>query len=81
MIKEIKGFVVLFLSHDFNNSLPSPTFPTVLKYVLLYIYKYVYTYIYAFKKDHKTEKENYWPIGILPTLSEVYEKLLYNQMY
>ena len=33
------------------------------------------------KKDDKTDKENYCPISILPNLSKVYEKLMYNQIY
>ena len=33
------------------------------------------------KKDDKTEKENYRPISILPNLSQVYERLMYNQIY
>ena len=35
----------------------------------------------VFKKDGKTDKENYRLASILPTLSMVYERLLYNQMY
>ena len=34
-----------------------------------------------FKKDDKTDKENYRPISILPNLSKVYERLMYDQMY
>ena len=33
------------------------------------------------KKDDKTDKENYRPISILPNLSKVYERLMYNQIY
>ena len=33
------------------------------------------------KKDDKTDKENYRPISILPNLSKVYERLMYNQSY
>ena len=33
------------------------------------------------KKDNKTEKENYCPVSILPNLSKVYERLMYNQIY
>ena len=34
----------------------------------------------AFKKDDKTDKENCRPISILPNLSKVYERLMYDQM-
>ena len=33
------------------------------------------------KNDNKTGKDNYRPIGILPNLSKVYERLVYNQIY
>ena len=33
-----------------------------------------------FKKDHPFEKANYRPIGLLPLLSKVYEKLIYQQL-
>ena len=32
------------------------------------------------KKDDRTDKENYRPISILPNLSKVYERLMYNQI-
>ena len=34
-----------------------------------------------YKKDDKTEKENYPLISILPNLSKFYERLMYNQIY
>ena len=33
------------------------------------------------KKDDQTDKENYCPISVLPNLSKVYERLMYNQIY
>ena len=33
------------------------------------------------KKDDKTDKESYCPISILSNLRELYEKLMYNQIY
>ena len=32
------------------------------------------------KKDDKTDRSNYRPISILPALSKVYEKLVFNQL-
>ena len=46
-------------------------FPTVLKYAGVRA---------AFKKDDKTDKENYRSISILPNLSKVYERLMYDQI-
>ena len=34
-----------------------------------------------FKKGNKTDKENYRSISILPVLSKVYERLMYDQIY
>ena len=33
------------------------------------------------KKDDKTDKENCRPISVLPNISAVYERLMYNQIY
>ena len=35
----------------------------------------------AFKKEEKLDKSNYRPVSILPVISEVYEKLMYDPMY
>ena len=48
------------------------TFPTSMKYADV---------ILIHKKDDKTDKENHRPIMILPNLSKVYERLMYNQIY
>ena len=61
-----------FLYHNFNNSLSCATFPTGMKYAEI-------TPVH--NKDDKTDKENYCPISILPNLSKVYERLVYNQIF
>ena len=33
------------------------------------------------KKKQKSDKTNYRPVSILPNLSKIYEKLIYNQLY
>ena len=58
------------MHHNFNNSLSRTTFLTTLKYVSV---------IPVFKEDAKTDKENYWPISILPILNKVYGR--HNQIY
>ena len=70
IIKENMDIVSYFLYHNFNNSLSCSTFPTGMKYAKV-----------THKKDDKTDKENYRPISILPNLSKVYERLMYNQIY
>ena len=35
----------------------------------------------AHKKKEKIDKTNYRPVSILPNLSKIYEKLIYNQLY
>ena len=34
----------------------------------------------VFKKDGRTDKSNYRPISILPNLSKMFEKCIYNQL-
>ena len=70
IIKENEDVISYFLYHNFNNS--CATFPTSMKYADV---------IPIHKKDDKTDKENYRPISILPNLSKVYERLMYNQIY
>ena len=72
IIKENKDVTSFYVFHNFNNGLSSCSFPTSLKYADVRR---------AFKKDDKTDKENYRPISILPNLSKVYERLMYAQIY
>ena len=72
IVKENVGIISHFLYHNFNNSLSCFTFPTGMKYADV-------TPIH--KKDDKTDKTNYRPISILPNLSRVHERLMYNQIY
>ena len=71
IIKENKD-VSFYVFHNFSNALSSCFFPTALKYADVRL---------PCKKDDKTDKENYRPISILPNLSKVYERLMYDQMY
>ena len=74
-VKIIKGnidIVAYFVYNNFNNSLSSFKYPTGLKYADIKA---------VFKKDDKTNKENYRPISILPNLSKIYERLMDDQLY
>ena len=72
IIKENKYVISFYVFHNFNNALSSCSFSTALKYADVRP---------VFKKDDKTDKENYRPISILPNLSKVYERLMYDQIY
>ena len=72
VIKENKDIAAFFIHDNFNNSLSSSTFPSALKYADVNPVS---------KNDDKIDKENCRPISILPMLSKVYERLIYNQMY
>ena len=56
------------LSSDFNRCIYNGIFPNNLKHADI---------TPAFKKAEQLRKINYRPVSILPTLSKVYEKLLY----
>ena len=71
IVKENVDIISHFLHHNFNKSLSCSSFPTGMKYADV-------TPIH--KEDDKTDK-NYRPISILPNLSKVYERLMYNQIY
>ena len=71
IVKENVDIKSHFLYYNFNNLLSCSTFPTGMKYADV-------TPIHT--KDDKTDKTNYCPINILPNLSKVYERLMYNQI-
>ena len=68
IVKENIDIISHFLYHNFNN-LSCSTFPTGMKCADV-------TPIH--KKDDKTDTTNYRPISILPNLSNIYERLMYN---
>ena len=57
IINENKDVLSFYVFHNFNDALSSCFFPTTLKYADVR---------WAFKKDDKTDKENYRPISVLP---------------
>ena len=59
------------LISDVNKCLKNGIFPDHLKYAYI---------TPIFKKDERLDKTNYRPISILPTLSKIYEKVIYHQI-
>ena len=57
--------------HDYNKLIDSATFPINLKKADI---------TPAHKKDDRTDKHNYRPVSILPAISKIYERLLYDQI-
>ena len=72
IIKENIDIFSYFMYHYFNNSLSCSTFITSMRYAEV---------TPTHQKDDQTDKENYRPISILPNLSKVYERLMYDQIY
>ena len=72
--KVIKDNIDIFtpiLLEEFNKSLRLRKFPSSMKLANI---------TPVFKKDDRTDKSNYRPISILPNLSKIFEKCIYNQL-
>ena len=72
--KVIKDNIDIFtpiLLEEFNKSLALAVFPSSIKLANI---------TQLFKKVDRTDKSNYRPISILPNLSKVFEKCIYNQV-
>ena len=72
LIKDNIDIFFEFIFHNFNNSIFDATFPSELKNANV---------IPVFKKKDRNNVENYRPVSILPNLSKIYERYLYDQMY
>ena len=72
LIKSNKDLFSHFIYHSCNNSLFKSNFPSNLKAADI---------LPTHKKKDKSDIENYRPISILPTLSKIYERCMYDQMY
>ena len=71
--KANSDIIALYLSRDFNNNcVDAGIFPSALKFADI---------VPVHKKDNKTDKSNYRPVSILPSLSKIYERCIYQQMY
>ena len=71
VIKDNKDLFSYFISASFNNAVNKGVFPDELKHADI---KPIY------KKTSRNEKENYRPVGILPNLSKIFERWMYDQL-
>ena len=72
LVKRFDNLIVGYLQENFNNCPKKGTFPKDFKKAVVHP---------IHKKDCKTEKSNCRPISILPSLSKIHERLLYDQMH
>ena len=72
IVKLNADFLGNFIYKNFNYCLKKGEFPCVLKYADV---------ITVHKKEIKCDKANYRPVSILPNLSRIYEKLMYQKLY
>ena len=72
VIKSNSDIFSYFLFNNFNRSITSSSFPDKLKLADISP---------IHKKDDKSEKKNYRPVSILPTVSKIFEKIMYYQIY
>ena len=61
-----------FISKMYNDSIINSNFPEALKKADI---------TPAHKKDERTSKENYRPVSILPSISKIFERNMYDQIY
>ena len=71
ILKDVAHEVAESLSSCFNTSLDLDSFPNELK---------LSDIVPVHKKGSTTDKSNYRPISLLPTLSKVYERIIFNQL-
>ena len=72
IVKLNADFFGNFICKNFNYCLKKGEFPCVLKHADI---------IPVHEKKIKSDKVNYRPVGILPNLSKIYEKLINQQLY
>ena len=72
LIKDNSDLFIDFFTNNFNDSLLKSQFPAQLKVANV-------TPIY--KKGPRTTTGNYRPVSILPNISKIYEKCIYEQLF
>ena len=71
ILKENSEIFSYILWHNFNNSLLSKVFPNNLKKADI---------TPVFRKDEESLKNNYRPVSILPSVSKIYERCIYDEI-
>ena len=71
IIKEFRDIFSLKISKDFNASVDQAMFPTKLKLADI---------APVHKSGNRADKSNYRPVSLLPTMSKIYERLLFHQI-
>ena len=71
IIKDNKDIFSYFISASFSNAVNKGVFPDELKHADI---KPIY------KKESRNEKENCRPVSILPNLSKIFERCIYDQL-
>ena len=70
ILKLSKSIIVDYLTHIINLSLFTGIFPDISKYAKV---------TPIFKAGNKDDPNNYRPIPILPTVSKIFERTVFNQ--
>ena len=70
-VKQNADIFQSYISHFFNVYVDKGMFPSALKHADI---------TPVFKKGYRSSKETYRPVSILPVISKILEKLLYNQI-
>lgn len=71
IIKPIIPLIAPHLAHIFNECINEGQFPTLMKHSKI---------IPLFKAGDKSDPSNFRPISILPALSKIFEKIIFNQL-
>ena len=71
-IKNIKHSIISQITNIINQSLMKGIFPSQLKIAKI---------VPVYKKDDAMQIQNYRPISVLPALSKVFEKFMFNQLH
>ena len=72
ILKECKDIISPILEKIYNKSIILKSFPNSLKLAEV---------TPAYKKDETIDKKNYRPISLLPSISKIFERLLYSQIF